>query len=153
MSAQETQAPLGIGALAERSGCNIPTIRYYESIGLLPRARRRTSGHRVYDAKTAELLIFIRTCRNFGFSVEQVRALVALSTSKDSDCVEMRDIAQTHLDALRARLTEMHALERSLKRFVESCNASCAGGPAPKCSILQDIGRAAEALRGAQSCC
>ena len=75
------QGELAIGALAERTGCSVPTIRYYEEIGLIPAARRRASGHRVYDAKSEELLTFIRRCRDFGFPVEQVRELVALSNS------------------------------------------------------------------------
>jgi DNA-binding transcriptional MerR regulator len=153
MTTLQVDAPLTIGALAERTGCNVPTIRYYEEIGLIPTAQRRPSGHRVYDAAARELLTFIRSCRDFGFSIEQVRALVSLSSSADRDCVEARDIAQAHLEAVRKKLTELRALERSLAKFVTSCTTACAGGPAPKCTILKDLGRAATATSSPPSCC
>lgn len=95
----------------------MPTIRYYEQIGLIPPARRRPSGHRVYDTTAQDLLIFVRGCREYGFPIEQVRALVALTHSQGRDCVETRDIAQTHLDAVRVKLKELGALELSLAKF------------------------------------
>ena len=148
-----SSAPLTIGTLAQQTGCSVPTIRYYESIGLIPAAQRRPSGHRVYGAAAQELLTFIRRCRDFGFSIEQVRALVSLNGSADRDCVEARDIAQIHLQAVRSKLTELRALERSLAKFVSSCTAVCAGGPAPRCTILKDLGRRAAAAAPASSRC
>lgn len=133
------QGELAIGALAERTGCSVPTIRYYEEIGLIPAARRRASGHRVYDAKAEELLTFIRRCRDFGFPVEQVRELVALSQSGERDCTETLNIAREHLRLVREKLAELRGLEQSLARFAEACAERCAGGPAAKCTILKDI--------------
>jgi MerR family copper efflux transcriptional regulator len=130
---------LPIGVLAERSGCTVPTIRYYEEIGLLPRAVRKASGHRVYSDADLRRLLFIRRCRDFGFPIEQVRALVTLVTAGDQDCMAARDLAQSQLDAVRAKLGEMRALEESLVGFVERCNAVCAGGPARSCVILEDL--------------
>lgn len=146
-------AGLTIGALAERTGCNVPTIRYYEEIGLIPPAKRRPSGHRYYDAAAEELLTFIRHCRDFGFPIEQVRELVSLARSEERDCFETRDIAQAHLDAVRAKLTEMKALERSLTRFVDSCSAMCAGGPAAQCTILKDLSLANSIATSKPGCC
>ncbi|MCW7536798.1 helix-turn-helix domain-containing protein [Aquabacterium sp. A7-Y] len=153
MKISEHDGQVTIGVLAERTGVNVPTIRYYEEIGLIPPARRRPSGHRVYDTAAHELLTFIRSCRDFGFSVEQVRALVSLTTSTERDCVEARDIAQRHLDEVRNKLTELRALERSLSRFVTSCNTECAGGPAARCTIFKDLGRAVVATSASPSCC
>lgn len=130
---------LTIGALAKRTGLNVSAIRYYEEIGLIPQAMRRPSGHRVYRAESQELLTLIRHCRDFGFSVEDTRALVSLAASDERDCVEARDIAQVHLDTVRAKLAELEALERSLTKFVTACTDQCVGGPAPKCTILKDL--------------
>jgi DNA-binding transcriptional MerR regulator len=152
MTTQQTAAELAIGDLAERTGSNTPTIRYYEEIGLIPKARRKPSGHRVYDAAAQELLTFIRSCRDFGFSIEQVRTLVALTQDADRDCVEARDVAQKQLSAVRAKLFELRTLERSLSRFVTSCTAACAGGPAPACTILKDLGRTRPGP-AASNCC
>ena len=88
------EAGLTIGALAERTGLNVPTIRYYEEIGLIPAAKRRPSGHRFYDGEAEQLLTFVRHCRDFGFPIEQVRELVSLAKSEERDCFETRDIAQ-----------------------------------------------------------
>ncbi len=149
-----TETGLTIGDLAERTGLNVPTIRYYEEIGLIPAAKRRPSGHRFYDGEAEELLTFVRHCRDFGFPIEQVRELVSLAKSEERDCFETREIAQTHLNSVRTKLAELRALERSLSRFVKSCSDMCAGGPATQCTILQDLSQGASAARAAKpGCC
>src|SRR5438132_11402678 len=137
-----------IGSLAAETGCTVPTIRYYEEIGLLPEASRRAGGHRVYVDADRRRLRFIRRCRDLGFSIEQVREFVALVGSPERDCVVARDLTQLHLDAVRVKLKELRALERDLKAFVADCNAQCAGGPAGACVILEDL-----ALPKSKSCC
>jgi MerR family copper efflux transcriptional regulator len=139
---------LTIGALADQAGCNVPTIRYYEEIGLLPAARRRPGGHRFYSEADLQRLTFIRRCRDFGFPIEQVRALVELTEDAGRDCNEARDLAQSHLDDERRKLEELQALERTLAGFVKTCTASCSGGPASACVILDDLAGPAQ-----QKCC
>ncbi len=146
---------LSIGALAERVGINVSAIRYYEEVGLIEPAQRRPSGHRAYRAQVQEVLTLIRHCRDFGFSIDETKALVSLSTSEGTDCVEAREIASVHLAAVRRKLTELQSLERSLSRFVQSCTDQCAGGPAPKCTILRDLAvgeRTAQAPANARCC-
>lgn len=130
---------LRIGGLAKRTGTNAPTIRYYEEIGLLPPADRRDGGQRCFDDEDVKRLTFIRRCRDFGFPIEQVRTLVSLMHDRSRSCNEARDLAQGHLETVRAKLVELKALERSIAGFVESCDASCAGGPGPDCVILEDL--------------
>lgn len=130
---------LTIGEVAERTGCSVPTIRFYEEIGLIPKAARTEGGRRTYVESDAKLLTFIRRCRDFGFTVEQVRDLVSLSTSRDRDCFEARDLAAGHLHGVREKIVEMKALERNLEAFVERCDIACAGGPAAECVILEDL--------------
>ena len=128
-----------IGRLATGTQCTVPTIRYYEEIGLLPEANRRLGGHRVYGEADLRRLTFIRRCRDFGFPIEQIRELVALAGSPERDCTAARDVAQTHLTEVRRKLKELRALERSLKAFVEDCTTQCAGGPVRACVILEDL--------------
>ena len=132
---------LKIGALAERTGTTAPTIRYYEEIGLLRSADRQSGGQRVYGDADVKHLTFIRRCREFGFSIEQVRSLVALVQDPQSSCMHARDLAQEHLAAVRAKLSELKALERSIAGFVANCDSSCAGGPGPDCVILDDLSK------------
>jgi len=137
-----------IGALASRTDCSVPTIRYYEDIGLLPKATRRAGGHRVYDEADLRRLTFIRRCRDFGFPIEQIRELVTLASSTKRDCTEARDFASTHLSEVRKKLEELRALERSLQTFVTECTARCAGGPAGDCVIIENLAASKQA-----SCC
>ena len=153
MKTSHSELALTIGALAERSGCSVPTIRYYEEIGLIPQAERRDSGHRVYDVRAVELLTFIKHCRDFGFPIEQVRELVSLAGSEERDCFETLEIAQAHLKAVRTKLAELRALERSLARFAKSCSEMCAGGPAARCTILKDLAASGMPAVVAPSCC
>lgn len=147
--------PRSIGVLARQTGCTIPTIRYYEEIGLLPPGPRTDAGRRVYGDAAARRLSFIRRCRDFGFSIEQVRELVGLVDQPDRPCMEVRDIAAKHLSQLREKLAEFHALEKSMSAFVGSCDNACAGGPAIDCTILEDLSAPdnVSAPMGQRACC
>jgi DNA-binding transcriptional MerR regulator len=132
---------LRIGALADRTGTNAPTIRYYEAIGLLRKPDRRSGGQRVYGEEDVRRLTFIRRCRDLGLSIERVRALLSLAQNRGRSCMEARDIAHEHLMAVRSKLKELKALERGIASFVASCDRLCAGGPGSDCVILDDLGR------------
>ena len=145
----KSAGPLRIGALAEQTGCTVPTIRYYEEVGLIPPAKRTDSGHRVYQPGAARVLGFIRRSRDFGFSIEQIRSLLSLAEG-EKDCSEARDVAQEQLKSVRAKMLELMTLERTLAKFVDTCSSTCAGSPAPECNILRDLGLEAKATAG---CC
>lgn len=130
---------LRIGELARSTRTNPPTIRYYEEIGLLPPAARRAGGQRCYGEEDRRRLAFIRQCREFGFPIERVRSLVALTQDTRRSCLEARAIASDHLSAVRDKLAELQRLERHLADFIARCDAACAGGPGPDCVILQDM--------------
>jgi DNA-binding transcriptional MerR regulator len=138
-----------IGELAQRTRTNPPTIRYYEDIGLLPRPDRQEGNQRRYSEDDLGRLTFIRRCREFGFSIGQVKALASVTRDPSRSCMEARDIAQAHLLDVRSKLRELRELERSIARFVADCDADCAGGPGPACSIFDGLAR--DAL--ASSCC
>jgi DNA-binding transcriptional MerR regulator len=130
-----------IGDLAKATGTNTPTIRYYEEIGLLPPASRANSGQRNYDEFDVSRLTFIKQCRDFGFSIKQVRVLLDLAISSERDCAETREIAQAHLNEVRAKLTELRALEARLQGFVTRCNDACISGPGADCVIFKDMAK------------
>lgn len=145
--------PVRIGQLSSMTGCSVPTIRYYEDVGLIPRVRRSATGQCLYGAESAELIQFIRRCRDFDFSIDQIRALVSLAKKEDRDCVEVRDIAKTQLVAVREKMSELKNLELSLSRFIAACNSTCIGGPAPECSIFKDISTGIAHAPTASACC
>jgi MerR family transcriptional regulator, copper efflux regulator len=132
-------ATISIGALAQQTGCAVPTIRYYEEIGLLPVGPRTQAGRRLYGAAAVRRLTFIRRCRDFGFSIEQVRELMGLMDEPDRPCAEVRKIASGHLVEVRKKLVELQALEAGLKAFVLSCDTACSGGRSVDCTILDEL--------------
>jgi DNA-binding transcriptional MerR regulator len=126
---------LRIGDLARRTGTTVPTIRYYEQIGLL-RAAARSRGQRTYDNEDVRRLSFIRRCRDFDFSIDDIRALLSLLQNGQS-CSEARKLAEDRLAELRRRRIELQALEAAIGSLVTSCANTCDGGAAPDCVILQ----------------
>lgn len=136
---------LRIGTLADLAGTTAPTVRYYESVGLLPRADRQDGGQRRYGPSDVQRLQFIRRCRDFGFSIEQVRELVSLVEDDRRCCTDAREIARAHLVDVQARLTELRALEAEIASFISRCDESCAGGPGPACVPLTELTRPAAA--------
>ncbi len=153
MTNPEAAEFLSIGDLARRTGLNVSAIRYYEEVGLIAKAARRPSGHRVYRSEAQAVLSLVRNCRAFGFSLDQVRTLVSLSSNAQLACDATRDIAQEHLHAVQAKLAQLQELENSLTRFIQACSATCVGGPAPKCTILKDIGSDSAQKRAPKACC
>jgi DNA-binding transcriptional MerR regulator len=126
---------LRIGDLARRTGTTVPTIRYYEQIGLL-RPAARSGGQRTYDNEDVRRLSFIRRCRDFDFSIDDIRALLSLLHNGQS-CTEARKLAEGRLAELRRRRAELQALEASIASLVTCCANTCDGGAAPDCVILQ----------------
>jgi DNA-binding transcriptional MerR regulator len=126
---------LRIGILAERTGTTVPTIRYYEQIGLL-RPAARHGGQRTYDNEDLRRLTFIRRCREFDFSIEEIRSLLSL-LQRGASCTEARQLAEGRLAELRRRMVELKRLEASIASLVTACADTCDGGAAPDCVILQ----------------
>lgn len=150
-----SQPNLTIGALSAHTGCNVPTIRYYEQIGLLPPPQRASNGRRYYRDADLTRLTFIKRCRDFGFPIEQVRELASLFEDGERPCVEVRDMAQEHLDTVRAKLDALRQLEATLEAFVDRCTAACIGGTTRHCVIIDDLSSAEDKSdnRSSASCC
>lgn len=149
-----TLTHMTIGALSRQADCAVPTIRYYEQIGLLPEPGREANGHRFYREPDLHRLKFVKRCRDFGFPIEQVRELASLFDDGDRPCVDLRDVATAHLENVRAKIADMRELEASLAAMIGACDASCAGGPTADCTIFTDIAAGPSLRRGeGASCC
>lgn len=130
---QQNTPTFGIGTLAQRAGCQVQTVRYYEKIGLLPDATRNAGNQRRYHDATLRRLTFIRHARDFGFSVEAVRELLGMADHPDMPCDHADAIARRHLEEVEARLERLGALRDELQRMV----AQCAGGRVDECRIVE----------------
>ncbi|TLG71872.1 helix-turn-helix domain-containing protein [Methylocystis sp. B8] len=128
--------PFTIGQLAAAAGVNLETVRYYERIKLMPQPARTASGHREYEEGHVQRLVFIRRARELGFSIEQIRTLLALAEPSRSSCAEVREVAATHLDDVRAKLADLTKIEQILAETV----ARCSNGATPLCPLLGILG-------------
>jgi MerR family mercuric resistance operon transcriptional regulator len=111
-----------IGELSRQTGCKIETIRYYERIGLLPVPRRR-GRYRFYDGGDVGRLTFVRRARELGFTLDEVRTLFGLAMGGQNACAEVRKISTAHLSDVRARISDLRAMERALAAAVRQCDA------------------------------
>ncbi len=128
-------AELTIGRLAARTGVNIETIRYYERIGMIPPPPRSTGGQRRYQESHLRRLSFVRRCRELGFPLDEIRALLALVDGGRYSCAEVRDMTVRQLDAVRRRIADLLVMERTL----DTMAAACAGGSVPDCPIVDAL--------------
>ncbi|MDO5528098.1 MAG: helix-turn-helix domain-containing protein [Paracoccus sp. (in: a-proteobacteria)] len=127
---------LTIGDLSRRSGVKVPTIRYYEQIGLLPEPGRSAGNQRRYGDDGLARLRFIRHARDLGFSTAAIAALIELETEPNRPCHEARAIAAAELGSVRAKIERLQALEAELARIV----ADCAGdGVAGACAVMRAV--------------
>ena len=121
--------------LAERTGCNLETVRYYEKVGLLPEPPRTLGGYRSYDAMHERRLRFVLRARELGFSLDEIRELLRLVDERDQPCAEARTIAAAHLDEVRAKIADLKRMERVLKDVV----AQCGDGTRPECPLIETL--------------
>ncbi len=124
-----------IGEAAKASGISAKMLRYYESIGLIPRPPRTGSGYRIYGAHEVETLRFIRRARDLGLSMDRIRLLVDLWHNRARASRDVKRIASAHVAELQHRIAEMTAMCATLGELI----AACHGDEAPECPILRDL--------------
>ena len=126
---------ISIGELSKDCGVNIETIRYYERIEMLPPPLRTASGRRVYGPAEKRTLVFIRRSRDLGFTLEEIRALLALGGPERASCADVHKIASAHLANVRRKLSDLIKLE-TISWQKRSLNALRALPPIARCSIF-----------------
>ena len=109
---------LTIGKLGASTGVKVPTIRYYEQIGLLPEVERSAGNQRLYSQKALELLAFIRHARDLGFTLEAIRDLLSLSDQPGQPCAAADAIVVAQLAEVESRLARLGALKVELQRIL-----------------------------------
>lgn len=125
-----------IGELARETGTKVTTIRFYEQIGLLETVARTGSGRRIYAHADLERLHFIRNARRLGFSVDEIRSLIALANQPERDCAEAAKIAARHLADVQERLRQLRALRDELAAM---SNPLCGASRMAECRVIQTI--------------
>lgn len=126
-----------IGEFAHRTDVGIDTVRYYERQGLLPAPERSASGYRSYDQEDVARLRFVRRAKALGFTLVEIRELLALSGHRDYDMAGMKAAAIEKLADVEARLAELTRIRDGLKFLVASCPGH---GALEQCPILTALG-------------
>lgn len=126
---------MNIGEAAKASGVSAKMVRYYEEIGLIPKARRTLSGYRMYSSNDVHSLRFIKQARNLGFSIEQIEQLLALWQDRRRPSRKVKELAHAHIEELEMRIREMRDMKRTLETFVKQCH----GDDRPDCPILEGL--------------
>jgi Cu(I)-responsive transcriptional regulator len=127
---------MNIGEASKASKVSAKMIRYYESIELMRAPGRTGSGYRIYAQEDVHILRFIRHARHLGFSVEQIRKLLALWLDRERASSAVKAIVSQHIEELDLRIAELRTMRDTLIHFGEYC----AGDQRPDCPILDELG-------------
>src|SRR5437588_2941972 len=128
--------PLTIGTLARETGVKVVTIRYYEQIGLMPVPARTDGNYRTYSNEHMRRLRFIRRCRDLGFTLDQIRDLLRLSSQKNEDCAEVDRITAEHLAEIEQKISDLKRLAKELRRLNNCCQGN---GIIADCRIIEAL--------------
>jgi len=137
---------MNIGQAAKSSGVSAKMIRYYEQIGLIPKATRSDAGYRNYSSSDAHSLYFIRRARDLGFSVEQISGLLALWRDRERASSAVKAMALAHVSGLKAKIAELQAMTQTLEHLANHCH----GNDRPDCPIIEDLAEGAAATAAEQ---
>ena len=124
-----------IGQLALRTDVKVPTIRYYEQIGLMPQTGRTEGRQRRYGRSAVARLAFIRHARELGFEVDAIRTLLSLQDDPDQPCARADEIAKARLAEVENRMKSLQALRKELQKMIEECVCGRVG----ECRVIETL--------------
>lgn len=126
------------GRLATRTGCNIETIRYYETIGLMPAPARTASGYRSYSDEHLRRLNFIQRARSLGFSGEQIRGLLELTEAgANKTRADVKALTEAHIDEISVKIRDLQKIRKRLSQISSFCDGSSQSSST--CPILESL--------------
>lgn len=126
---------MNIGQAAKKSGISSKMIRYYEQIGLIPKAIRTDSGYRDYTDADVACFRFIRHSRALGFSTEQISTLLVLWNNGERASADVKSIALSHIEELNRKITELQRMTKTLEHLAKDCQ----GDNNPDCPIIAGL--------------
>ena len=131
-------AEMTIGKVASKAGLAIDTVRYYEREGLLDKPARTASGYRHYSSDAVARLRFIRQAKELGFSLSEIRELLALRVTPGKSCADVRARAEAKIADVEQRIARLGGMKRALAKLAAACSGR---GPTSECPILEALER------------
>ena len=131
-----TMTTLRTGELAKQADVNVETLRFYERKGLLPEPPRGKSGYREYPPESVQRLRFVKRAQELGFSLKEIKELLALRVARGTTCGQVRERAQEKVADVQQKISDLRAIEEALTELVKSCSGR---GPASRCPILDHL--------------
>jgi MerR family transcriptional regulator, copper efflux regulator len=129
-----------IGQLAARAGLTPDALRYYERLGVIPKAPRTAGGFRIYSADVLARLQFIKQAQRHGLSLAEIRELLRLDPSRGaSQCRRVQQLLQRKLADVDARVTELQAFRRTLGDYLAQCDRALTRGADAACPVIEDL--------------
>lgn len=125
-----------IGKLAKLTGCSVQTIRYYEQQQLLAPAQRSEGNFRLYDQSAVEQLMFIKHCRSLNLPLVEIRQLIQLNQSPDSQCDDINKMIDNHIELVTLQICKLEGLREHLKSLRSNCTSN---RMIDQCGILQSL--------------
>ena len=128
---------LTVGKLAKEVGINLETVRYYETIGLMPNPNRRDSGYRIYSERDLKRLLFIKRAKELGFTLKEIQELFEIKVETKSTCGDVKHIAEHKIIDVEQKIKDLQKIKRVLKKLVAQC--ICEEVSTDECPILETI--------------
>jgi|SRR5437764_3405567 len=128
--------PLTIGRLANVTGINLETVRYYERRGLLPKPPRTASGYRMFPPEARQRIRFIKRAQDLGFSLQEIRELLALRVSPRTSTTEIRRRAEAKIVDIEGKIKTLNSMRKALLKLTQSCPGCI---PVSECPILESL--------------
>jgi MerR family transcriptional regulator, copper efflux regulator len=125
---------LSIGDVAEAAGVGVQAIRFYEREGLIAQPTRTKAGYRQYEASAIDQLRFIRRAQELGFTLKEIRELIALETVDGADCNDVCGAATAKVDAIQKKIDDLKRIRTELEALIHSCTGSV---PVRQCKIIE----------------
>jgi MerR family copper efflux transcriptional regulator len=132
---------LTIGALARAAQVGVETIRFYEREGLIAEPPRRPSGYRQYPPDAVRRVRFIHRAKELGFTLKEVRELLALRVGPEATCADVQAVAHVKIADIEERVAHLQDMKTALARLADACRGQ---GPVTECPILDALDEEAQ---------
>lgn len=128
---------LTIGAVAKQAGVNIDTLRYYERQGVVVKPPRTDSNYRAYPEETVRRVRFVKRAQELGFSLKEIKGLLALRATRGARCEDVRQQALRKIEDIEDKIRSLQAMKAALGKLADECAST--RGPVSDCPILESL--------------